>query len=157
MWRLWRWVIIWNGIHLIEQSSQGLIVTNKCLFSVLWLTVHCYSRNACVRNVVELNVSTPPKCVRYIVIAKLNSNFYLKIAMLLSPYILTIRKRLKMCRGRNSPDLNIKVIQSIKNCLMAQSNWLSTRMHSTRMRTARSSSRWGPQFPPWVWAWICSP
>ena len=51
-----------------------------------------------------------------------------------------------------------------------------TRMHSSRMRTARSSSRRGglvliplnfplgcwpgpdpPQFPPWVWAWISSP
>ena len=35
-------------------------------------------------------------------------------------------------------------------------------MHSSRMRTARSSSRWGGwpvplQLPPWVWAWTRSP
>ena len=37
-----------------------------------------------------------------------------------------------------------------------------TRMHSSRMRTTRSSSRWGgepvpPQLPPWVWAWTRFP
>ena len=39
---------------------------------------------------------------------------------------------------------------------------VQTRMHSSRMRTTRSSSRRGvwsdpPQFPPWLWAWIWSP
>ena len=52
----------------------------------------------------------------------------------------------------------------IENLLIFYEDQSKTRMHSSRMRTARSSSRHGggsgpdpPQFPPWVWAWIWSP